>query len=86
MLQELVREQPDYADAHYQLGKALLQQGEVDEAIARLETAVRLDPEQEYSHYQLSLAYRKKGRVEDAERALRVYRELKEKNRRGQEP
>jgi tetratricopeptide (TPR) repeat protein len=81
LLSEVVRDKPDYADAQYQLGKLLLERGEVKAAIERLETAVRLDPLKDYSYFQLSVAYRRDGRLEDAQRVLLSYQKLKEKAR-----
>jgi len=76
----VLAEKPSYGDAHYQLGKALLDKGETQGAIQHLETATQLQPTQSYGYYQLSLAYRRVGRVEDADKALRTYQQLKEKN------
>ena len=81
LLSEVVQEKPDYADAQYQLGKILLERGEIRAAIERLEAAVRLDPGKDYSYFQLSVAYRRDGRLEDAQRVLRTYQQLKEKER-----
>jgi predicted Zn-dependent protease len=81
LLTEVVRDKPDYADAQYQLGKILLERGEVKAAIERLETAVHLDPTKDYSYFQLSVAYRRDGRVEDAQRVLQDYQKLKAKAR-----
>jgi tetratricopeptide (TPR) repeat protein len=81
LLGEVVRDKPDYADAQYQLGKLLLDRGEVKPAIEKLETAVRLDPTKDYSYFQLSVAYRRDGRADDAQRVLQAYQTLKEKER-----
>jgi tetratricopeptide (TPR) repeat protein len=82
LLNEVLAQKPSYGDAHYQLGKALLDQGDAGGAIQHLETATRLQPNQSYSYYQLSLAYRRVGRVDEAQKALRTYQELKDKNSR----
>ncbi len=89
LLNEVLAQKPSYGDAHYQLGKALLDRGDASGAIQHLETATRLQPAQSYSYYQLSLAYRRIGRVEDADKALRTYQQLKERNSQkssGKEP
>ena len=86
LLSEVVRDKPDYADAQYQMGKILLERGEVKAAIERLETAVHLDPTKDYSYFQLSVAYRRDGRVEDAQRVLQAYQVLKEKERGTEHP
>ena len=81
LLRETVAARPDYADAQYQLGKALVEQGDVQEAIAHLETAARAEPTKDYIHYQLSIAYRRAARTSEADRELQLYRELKATNR-----
>jgi len=89
LLNAVLAEKPSYGDAHYQLGKALLDKGDAGGAIQHLETATQLQPGQSYGYYQLSLAYRRIGRVEDADKALRTYQKLKEKNSRknsGEDP
>jgi tetratricopeptide (TPR) repeat protein len=82
LLNEAIEERPDYADAHYQLGKIYIGKGDIDNAIGQLETAVQADPKKEYIHYQLSIAYRRAGRTADAERELKIYSDLKAANRR----
>lgn len=81
LLREVVAAKYDYADARYQLGKMLIDKGELEEAIEQLETAANLDPTKDYIHYQLSIAYRKNSRTEDANRELKLYQQLKTKNR-----
>jgi tetratricopeptide (TPR) repeat protein len=81
LLREVVAARPDYADARYQLGKALIEQGDVASAIENLEAAARAEPKKDYVHYQLSIAYRRASRTSDAERELQLYKELKAANR-----
>ena len=69
MLNEVIEQKPGYADAYYQLGKALQEQGESAQALEKLQTAVRLQPDQEQAYYQMALAYRKLGRTPEAEAA-----------------
>ena len=59
----------------------LLEEGDATEAVNHLERAEKNDPGPDYIHYQLQAAYRKVGRVEDADRELRVYRDIKSRNR-----
>ncbi len=63
--------------AHYDLGKLLLQEGEVGEAVQHLEAAVRLDPRNSQYRLMLANAYRSAGRRKDQARELDVYRKLK---------
>ncbi|MGI9035808.1 MAG: tetratricopeptide repeat protein [Pyrinomonadaceae bacterium] len=81
LLREAIVARPDYADARYQLGKALIDKGEFGEAVSQLETAAQNDPKKDYIHYQLSIAYRRAARPADAERELKLYKELKAASR-----
>jgi tetratricopeptide (TPR) repeat protein len=81
LLREVVAARPDYADARYQLGKALIEQGDVAGAIKNLEAAARAEPTKDYVHYQLSIAYRRASRTVEAERELQLYKELKAASR-----
>ncbi len=82
LLTEAIVLRSDYADAHYQLGKIYNEKGETEKAITQLEAAVSADAKKDYIHYQLSIAYRKAARKEDADRALKIYQELKSQNRK----
>ncbi len=81
ILQTVTAAHPNHAQAQYQLGKALLEQGNTTSAITHLEIAEQNDQTPDYIHYQLQAAYRKAGRVEDADRELRLYRDIKARNR-----
>lgn len=72
---------PEMAQAQYQLGKLLLESGDVPMAIMHLELAEQGDATQDYIHYQLQAAYRKVGRTADADREARLYREIKARRR-----
>jgi Flp pilus assembly protein TadD len=72
---------PDHAKSQYELGKILLDRGQLKEAIDHLEAAARLSPQTDYVHYQLQAAYRKESRIADADRELELYKELKAKSR-----
>lgn len=86
LLREAVAVRPQYADAQYQLGKTLLDQGQVNEGIEHLELAARAEPSRDYVHYQLSIAYRRASRNADADRELQLYRELKASHRNSELP
>jgi len=77
LLKQVLREKPDYAEAHYSLGKLMLDQGDVKAAISELEFAVKFGPEKAYAHYQLGRAYLKVGRQDDARQEFQRVSELK---------
>ncbi|HUL16510.1 MAG TPA: tetratricopeptide repeat protein, partial [Terriglobales bacterium] len=72
---------PDHAQAQYQLGKALLDAGQYQQAVEHLELAAKYDPNHDYVHYQLQAAYRKASRIEDADRELEIFKEIKARKR-----
>ena len=67
------------AEAHYQLGKLALRDGNVREALRQLEAAVHLDPKGAKNHYALAQVYRKLNRPSDAEREVQAFQRLREK-------
>jgi len=81
LLRQVIDQDPKYADAYYELGKLLLERGDVKEAISNLEAGTKLTPESDYIHYQLAMAYRRDSRNEDAQRELKLYQTLKNRNR-----
>jgi tetratricopeptide (TPR) repeat protein len=60
-----------YAPAEANLGNMLLEDGDVDGAIARYEAAVRSDPDHAVAYLNLSVAYKRAGRLPEAVKALR---------------
>jgi lipoprotein NlpI len=62
---------PDYAPALTNLGNLLLEEGEVDAAIARYESAIAADREYAIAYLNLGVAYKRAGRVAEGVRALR---------------
>ena len=81
LLRSLLATHPDHAQARYQLGKEMLDAGQTEEAINNLELAAKLDPDRAYVHYQLQAAYRRARKSGDADRELKLYRQLKERDR-----
>ena len=81
---QVVTVQPEYADAQYQLGKILMDENKVKEAIPHLEAAVRLKSQADYMHYQLQAAYRMDSRIQDADRELALYKVIKASKREHQ--
>ena len=58
---------PDYPEAHNDLGIVLVQQGRIDEGIAHFREAIRLNPEyRRMAHYNLGRALAMQGRVDEA--------------------
>jgi len=91
LLKSVLARDPNHAQANYELGRELLDSGKKEEAIRYLEAAARLNPQLDAVHYQLQSAYRAVGRKEDADRELKIYRDMKNKNRNvnvpvGQQP
>jgi Flp pilus assembly protein TadD len=77
----VVSAHPDYPNAQYELGKILLDRGQLEDALGHLEVAARLSPGADFMHYQLQAAYRKLGRTAEADRELEIYKGLKAKSR-----
>jgi tetratricopeptide (TPR) repeat protein len=75
-LGKVIEMAPDFPRAHLALGKALLQDGKVTEAVAALQNAVKLEPEGGEANYQLGLALVRAGRKEDGAAQLKRGREL----------
>lgn len=67
---------PDHADAHNNLGSALLSQGKADDAAAHFGRALALDPDHAAAHNNLGTVFRDEGRFADAmahyERAIAI--------------
>jgi len=77
-LQEALRLNPKFAEAHLELGIIALSQGKPEPAIAHLEKAASLDPGLAAAHYRLGLAYQKLGNQERAKAELDRFRALKD--------
>ena len=67
---------PTFARAHLALGKALVQQGTLPEAIDHLQQAAKLEPDNGEAHYQLGLALARAGRKDEATAELQKGRDL----------
>jgi Flp pilus assembly protein TadD len=80
-MREVIQLNPDFADARYELGKALLQKGDVKGAMESLEIAAKLDPDKPHVHYQLGRAYLAAGRKAEGDSQLEISKQLKEKGR-----
>lgn len=72
-----VKEQPDFAAAHFQLGVLDAEHDNASAAAAELARATALDDEVPEWHYRLSRAYRRLNLVPDAEKEFHRFEELK---------
>ena len=84
LLRKVIAMSPSFARAHLALGKALLQDGKVPDAITELQEAARLDPQSGESHYQLGLAMVRAGRKDEGTVELQKGRELSSADDRNQ--
>jgi tetratricopeptide (TPR) repeat protein len=75
-LRRVIVTEPTFAPAHLNLGKALLSDGKVEEAIGELRESVRLESQSTRAHYQLGLALARAGRKDEAAAELQKSREL----------
>jgi len=83
LMNEVLRRAPRYLDAHYQMGRAQAQLGQVDAAIASFKAAVadagQTDRESlRQSYYQLAQLYRRAQRPEESKTALEAFMRLKQ--------
>lgn len=67
-----IKDYPDYADAHYNLGRLLIDKQGYSEAIKELKEAIRLKPNDADAHNNLGLALKRNG---DVDAAAAQYRE-----------
>jgi tetratricopeptide (TPR) repeat protein len=81
LFRDVIKALPGYESAHFELGRALLQQGDTAGAIESLETAKKLAPDHDATYFQLSQAYRRAGRAQEAQQALATFQKLIEANR-----
>jgi len=75
-LRKVIELAPTFARARLALGKALLRDGKVPDAVGELQEATRLEPASGEAHYQLGLALARAGRKEEASASLQKGREL----------
>jgi tetratricopeptide (TPR) repeat protein len=74
--QRAVELAPNLFAARNALGRALLELGEVDRAVAELEMGAKLAPDSPETFFSLARAYAKQGRAEDAARARATFLKL----------
>ena len=69
---EYIRINPENAEGHNTLGGALLERGNVDEALAEYREALRINPDYDEAHYNLGVALKDQGKLDEA---IAEYRE-----------
>ena len=70
------------ADAHFNRGNALQEQGKLEEAIAAYRAAIRLQPDYADAHDNLGIALEDRGKLEEAVAAFREAIRLRARPRR----
>ena len=78
-LRKAISLSPNFPQARYELGKALIQAGQTAEAIQQLNKSLELDPDLAQSHYQLARIYKKLGDQIRLSQQLRLYEETNKK-------
>jgi tetratricopeptide (TPR) repeat protein len=79
--EEAVKLAPGLFAGHNALGRILLETGEIDRAVAELETGVKLAPDSPEMYFALARAYARAGRTKDAERARAEFTRLDSRRR-----
>ncbi len=74
--------QPSHAPALTNLGNLLLEEGDVEGAIARYRAAIAADREYAIAYLNLGVAYKRSGRIAEGVRALREAQRLEQKARK----
>jgi len=85
-LEQMVRLVPDEPVSHYNLGVLYRLQGKLEEAVREFELAAKLDPSLAAPYFQLFNLYRQAGEQEKAREYLKVFQELKERQKQAVVP
>ena len=83
-LRKIISIAPNFARAHLALGKAMLHEAKVSDAIVELRDATRLDPTSGEAHYQLGLALARGGQQQEGAAEIKKGRELSAADERNQ--
>ena len=78
-LRKAVSLNPNFPEARYELGKALVQAGQTSEAIQHLNKSLELNPDLAQSHYQLARIYKKLADQVRLSEHLRLFEETSKK-------
>ncbi len=68
---------PDFAEGHFERGRALEQSGKLQQAIAEYKTSLAKNPDLPQAHYRLAILYRKLGKVQAASNELAIFQKMK---------
>ena len=78
-LRKAISLNPNFAEARYELGKALVHAGQPSEGIQQLNKSLELNPDLAQSHYQLARIYKKLGDQVRASEHIRLFEETNKK-------
>jgi predicted TPR repeat methyltransferase len=70
--QKAVSIKPGFADAHYNLGNALKEQGKLDEAVSSFQKVISIRPDMAQAHSSLGDALKEQGRLDAAVSSFRT--------------
>jgi tetratricopeptide (TPR) repeat protein len=76
-LHEALSYNPEFPQAHYQLGLVLEKERKFEEAIAPLQRAMELDPLYPEPHYTLGRIYQREGKREEAQEQIEKFKKLR---------
>jgi Flp pilus assembly protein TadD len=76
LLRESLKFNPDFPQAHYQLGILMEKNNEMTPAVEELTRAAALDAADPQPHYVLSRVYRRAGNEEQSRRELQIFQSL----------
>lgn len=85
MLEKALGQNPNFAEAHFQLGLIAQSEGQWEQGVRHLEEAIRLDPKMAAAHYRLGLAYQRFGEKEKAKAEFELFEALKSENQAGRD-
>ena len=77
LLKDSIRHDPQFADAHLQLGNLYSEQNKYAEAIPEYQRALELNPDLADAHYRLGQAYVHTGQKQLAQQQLAIYQRLR---------
>jgi tetratricopeptide (TPR) repeat protein len=75
-VREAIRIDPNFAEAHFQLGLVLESRGRLEDAVAELREAARLNATYAEPHMAMARIYRQLGKTSEAQEEVKVYLRL----------